>query len=220
MYQQNEGGDNSAGAPGELPADTSADEMASAEHAIEAATEDASPQGSRKWYVVQVYSGYETKVRLSLAERIKQNNMEHLFGDVLIPQENVQDQRGGNRKMSARNFYPGYIFVNMELTDSSWHLVKETAKVTGFVGGRHPTAVSEKEIESITEQMAEGAAKPKPRVVYQQGDYVRVIQGAFANFAGTIEEVKPEKQKVRVLVSIFGRSTPVELNYSEVEKAV
>lgn len=171
-----------------------------------------------KWYVVQAYSGYENKVKLSLQERIKQAGMDHLFGEILIPKENVQETRGGTRRVSSRTFYPGYIFVQMELNENTWHLVKDTPKVSGFVGGRHPTPVPETEISAIAQQVAEGAAKPKPRVVFEQGDHVRVIDGAFANFTGTIEEVKPDKQKVRVLVSIFGRATPVELDYGQVEK--
>lgn len=175
---------------------------------------------TKKWYVVQAYSGYEAKVRLALEERIRQAGMEEVFSEILIPQENVQENRNGKKRVSTRNFYPGYIFVHMDMNDRSWHLVKETPKVSGFVGGRYPTPVSRSEIRAIADQVAEGAAKPKPKVAYAAGDYVRVTNGAFANFAGTVEEVKPEKQKVRVLVSIFGRSTPVELSYSEVEKAV
>ncbi len=182
-------------------------------------TAPAKPKDMR-WYVVQAYSGYEVKVRISLLERIRQQHMEASFGEVLIPQESVQESRGGNRRVSARTFYPGYIFVEMILNEQTWHLIKDTPKVSGFVGGRNPTPVSKKEISSIIEQVEEGAAKPKPSVVFEQGDYVRVTSGAFANFAGTIEEVKPDKQKVKVLVSIFGRSTPVELGYGEVEKAV
>ena len=173
---------------------------------------------SKKWYVIQAYSGYENKVKLSLEERIKQNGMEEFFGQILIPKENVQENRGGAKRVTSRNFYPGYIFVEMDLSERTWHLIKDTPKVSGFVGGRHPTPVPEAEINTIAQQVAEGAAKPKPRVVFEQGDHVRVIDGAFANFTGSIEEVKPDKQKVRVLVSIFGRATPVELDYVQVEK--
>lgn len=175
---------------------------------------------SKKWYVVQAYSGYEGKVKLSLEERIRQNGMDELFGDILIPKENVTENRPGGRRVTSRNFYPGYVFVQMEMTDESWHLVKDTPKVSGFVGGRHPTAVPEPEIAQIAQQVAEGAAKPKPKVVFEQGDHVRVIDGAFANFTGTVEEVNADKQKVKVLVSIFGRATPVELDYGQVEKTV
>jgi transcriptional antiterminator NusG len=173
---------------------------------------------AKKWYVIQAYSGYEGKVKLSLEERIRQHGMEELFGDILIPKENVTENRPGGRRVTSRTFYPGYVFVQMEMTDESWHLVKDTPKVSGFVGGRHPTAVPEPEIAQIAQQVAEGAAKPKPKVVYEAGDHVRVIDGAFANFTGTVEEVNPDKQKVKVLVSIFGRATPVELDYGQVEK--
>ena len=170
-----------------------------------------------KWYVVQVYSGYEQKVKLSLIERVKQAAVEADFGEVLIPTETVQDPTRGKR-VSSKTFYPGYIFVQMALTDRAWHVVRDTPKVTGFVGGRNPQPVPSPEIQSVVQQVEEGAAKPRPRVVFEQGDHVRVNDGAFANFTGTIEEVKPEKQKVRVLVSIFGRATPVELDFTQVEK--
>ncbi|MGE0786208.1 MAG: transcription termination/antitermination protein NusG [Sandaracinaceae bacterium] len=175
---------------------------------------------SKKWYVVQAYSGFEAKVKLSLEERIRQAGAEDQFGEILIPKENVTENRPSGRRVTSRTFYPGYIFVNMELTDDTWHLVKDTPKVSGFVGGRQPAPVPESEIEAITAQVAEGAARPKPKVVYEPGDHVRVIDGAFANFTGTIEEVNPDKQKVKVLVSIFGRATPVELDYGQVEKTV
>ena len=171
-----------------------------------------------KWYVVQAYSGYENKVKLSLEERIKQAGMEGRFGDILIPKENVQESRGGQRRLSSRTFYPGYIFVQMDLDDQTWHLIKDTPKVNGFVGGRHPSPVPEREIAANEQQVEDGAAKPKPRVEFEKGDHVRVTAGAFANFTGAIEEVNPDKHKVRVLVSIFGRATPVELDYAQVEK--
>ena len=174
----------------------------------------------QRWYVVQAYSGYENKVKASLEERIRQYNMQDCFGEILIPREQVTETRGTAKRVTSRTFYPGYMFVQMNLTDESWHLVKDTPKVSGFVGGRYPTAVPASQINLVAQQVAEGAAKPKPRVVFEQGDHVRVVEGAFANFTGTIEEVKPEKQKVRVLVSIFGRATPVELDYAQVEKTV
>ncbi|NOY89998.1 MAG: transcription termination/antitermination protein NusG [Deltaproteobacteria bacterium] len=170
------------------------------------------------WYIIQAYSGYENKVKLSLEERIRQAGMEEAFGEILIPKETVQDVRGGARRVSSRNFYPGYIFVQMNLSDETWHLIKATPKVSGFIGGRHPSPVPAREIATIHQQVEEGAAKPKPRVLFEQGDHVRVVDGAFANFSGSIEEVNAAKQKVRVLVSIFGRATPVELDYGQVEK--
>jgi transcriptional antiterminator NusG len=173
--------------------------------------------GPMKWYVVQVYSGYEQKVKASLLERIKQAGMEAHFGEILIPTETVQDLQG-RRKIASRTFYPGYIFVQMSLGDEVWHVVRDTPKVTGFVGGRNPQPVPAPEIQSVVQQVEEGAAKPRPRVVFAAGDHVRVNDGAFANFTGTVEQVNPDKQKVRVLVSIFGRATPVELDYTQVEK--
>ena len=186
------------------------------------AGEAGQPDVKRKmrWYVVQAYSGYENKVKASLEERIRQYTMQDDFGEILIPREQVTETRGTAKRVTSRTFYPGYMFVQMNLTDESWHLVKDTPKVSGFVGGRYPTAVPSSQINLVAQQVAEGAAKPKPRVVFEQGDHVRVVEGAFANFTGTIEEVKPEKQKVRVLVSIFGRATPVELDYAQVEKTV
>jgi transcriptional antiterminator NusG len=190
--------------------------------AMDSATTDATAAAAgqklaMKWYVVQVYSGFEQKVKLSLAERIKQVGMDGSFGEVLIPTETVQDNQGAKR-VSSKTFYPGYIFVQMAMSDEAWHVVRDTPKVTGFVGGRKPQPVPSPEIQSVVQQVEEGAAKPRPRVLFSAGDHVRVNDGAFANFTGTIEEVKPEKQKVRVLVSIFGRATPVELDYSQVEK--
>ena len=181
------------------------------------AADAAAKASGMKWYVVQVYSGYEQKVKLSLAERVKQAGIEHEFGEILIPTETVQDPTRGKR-VSSKTFYPGYIFVQMSLSDKAWHVVRDTPKVTGFVGGRNPQPVPSPEIQSVVQQVEEGAAKPRPRVMFEQGDHVRVNDGAFANFTGTIEEVKPEKQKVRVLVSIFGRATPVELDFTQVEK--
>lgn len=174
---------------------------------------------SKKWYVVQAYSGYELKVKSALEERVRQNGMEDFFGEILIPKENVQDStKTGGKRVTSRTFYPGYVFVNMVLNEQTWHLVKDTPKVSGFVGGRHPSPVPESEINAIFQQVAEGAAKPKPRVVFDNGDHVRVTDGAFANFTGTVQEVNTAKQKVTVLVSIFGRATPVELEYGQVEK--
>lgn len=205
-------------AMGDGPVDEAGDD-----HGEESGAEDSGQPGQKRkmrWYVVQAYSGYENKVKASLEERIRQYNMQDDFGEILIPREQVTETRGTAKRVTSRTFYPGYMFVQMNLTDESWHLVKDTPKVSGFVGGRYPTAVPASQINLVAQQVAEGAAKPKPRVVFEQGDHVRVVEGAFANFTGTIEEVKPEKQKVRVLVSIFGRATPVELDYAQVEKTV
>lgn len=176
-------------------------------------------ENALKWYVVHTYSGHENRARLTLLERIKTYNLESEFGDVLIPTESVMEVVKGQRRTSTRKFYPGYMFVQMNLSDRSFHLVKNTPKITGFLGGKSPTPVPEKDITGIHSAMSEGKSKPKPRVVYEQGDTVRVIDGPFSTFSATVEEVKPDKQKVRVLVSIFGRATPVELDFAQVEKA-
>ena len=172
-----------------------------------------------KWYVVHTYSGHENKARLSLQERVKQMGKEAQFGQILIPTESVLEMVKGQKRTTTRKFYPGYMFVEMDLTEETFHLVKNTPKITGFLGGQNPTPVKETEIAAINSQMQDGAAKPKPRISFEEGESVRVIDGPFSNFAGIVEEVKAEKQKLRVLVSIFGRATPVELDFTQVEKA-
>jgi len=174
---------------------------------------------AKKWYVVHTYSGHENRARLSLLERIRTHALTDQFGEILIPTENVLEVVKGQRRTATRKFYPGYLFVQMELNEKTFHLVKNTPKITGFLGGTNPTPVKETEIAAINTAMTEGQVKPKPRVHFEEGDSVRVIDGPFSNFSGTVEEVKPEKQKVRVLVSIFGRATPVELDFGQVEKA-
>ena len=177
---------------------------------------------AKKWYVVHTYSGFENKVKKSLEERVKQEELQEFFGEVLIPMEVVQEMVKGEKKTSKRKFFPGYILVNMEMTDSTWHLVKGTAKVTGFVGSaKNPKdvpSITDAEVSRLTAQISEGSLKPKPKVQFEEGDQVRVIDGPFSNFNGSVEEVKPDKGKVRVLVSIFGRATPVELDFMQVEK--
>jgi transcriptional antiterminator NusG len=173
----------------------------------------------KKWYVVHTYSGFENKAKKSLEEKIKQYSLEKFFGDILIPMENVVEMVKGEKRASKRKFFPGYILVQMELNDRTWHLVKNTPKITGFVGNAtKPPAVSEHEIARLTTQLSEGALKPKPKVEFEEGDNVRVVDGPFSNFNGTVEEVNPDKGRVRVLVSIFGRATPVELDFMQVEK--
>jgi transcriptional antiterminator NusG len=171
-----------------------------------------------KYYVVTTYSGYENKVKQALEERIKNEGLGEYFGDILIPVETVQEVVRGKKRIGERKFFPGYIFVQMTLTDETWHLVKDTPKVTNFVGNQKPAPVSDAEIQSILSRMQTGAAAPTPIIRFEEGDTVKVIDGAFGGFNGTVETVKPEKQKVVVLVSIFGRSTPVELEYTQVEK--
>ncbi len=175
-----------------------------------------------KWYTVHTYSGHENKARLALLDRIKKASLEPLFGEVLIPTESVVEMVKGQKRTTTRKFYPGYMFVQMDLSDEAYHLVKNTPKITGFLGaekGNKPIPVPESEIAAINTQMTEGAIKPKPKVLFEEGETIRVIDGPFSNFSGIVEEVRPEKQKVRVLVSIFGRATPVELDFSQVEKA-
>jgi transcriptional antiterminator NusG len=171
-----------------------------------------------KWYGVHTYSGFENKVKLSLGERIRNHGLEQFFGEVLIPSETVMELKKGEKKTSSRKFFPGYILVNMELNDETWHVVKETAKVTGFVGGNNPVAIPDEEILKITRRIEEGAEKPRPKVLFEVGETVRVIDGPFLNFSGVVEDVKPDKAKLRVMVSIFGRATPVELEFMQVEK--
>ncbi len=176
----------------------------------------------KKWYVVHTYSGYENKVKAALEEGIRTADKEELFGEVLVPSEKVVEMAKGVKRTTTRKFFPGYILVNMVLNDETWHIVKSTPKVTGFVGGQDtemPPAVPEAEVARITRQMEEGAVRPKPKVLFETGENVRVIDGPFTNFTGMVEEVKPDKGKLRVLVSIFGRATPVELDFIQVEKS-
>lgn len=188
---------------------------------VDVQEQDIAKNPNFKWYVVHVYSGYEQRVKESLLERIKSLSAEENFGEVLIPTENVVEMVQGQKKSSKRKFFPGYILVQMDLTDDMWHLVKGTPKVTGFVGGasRRPTPVPEKEVLRLTQQISEGVVNPKLKMSFEKGENVRVVEGPFQNFNGVVDEVKPDKGKLRVLVSIFGRSTPVELDYAQVEKS-
>jgi transcription termination/antitermination protein NusG len=198
---------------------------------------------AKKWYVVHTYSGFENKVKKSLEEYVRQHGEDRVefddkedgkpvrkvgtltecFGEVLIPMEQVVEMVKGEKKTSKRKFFPGYILVQMQMADQTWHMVKSTPKVTGFVGSaknpRDVPAITDAEVARLTSQISEGTLKPKPRVQFEEGDQVRVIDGPFSNFNGTVEEVKPDKGKLRVLISIFGRATPVELDFVQVEKA-
>ncbi len=170
-----------------------------------------------KWYIVHTYSGFENRVKVTLAERIKTSGQEEFFGQVLVPTEQVIELRKGKKRTSSRKFYPGYILVQMVLNDETWHTVKNTAKVIGFVGGEYnPTSVPADEADQIIRQMEEGVSRPKPKHRFEQGDEVTVIDGPFNNFRGVVEEVKPDKEKVRVLITIFGRPTPVELDFIQI----
>jgi transcription termination/antitermination protein NusG len=172
-----------------------------------------------KWYVVHTYSGFENKVKTNLEERVKALNQQEFFGKILVPTEQVIELKKGHKKTSSRKFYPGYIMVQMALNKDTWHTVRDTAKVTGFIGGGTiPAPVPNEEAERIIRQMEEGISKPKPRYNFEDGDTVRVIDGPFNNFQGIVEEVKPDKEKLKVLITIFGRSTPVELDFFQVNK--
>ncbi|WP_456449200.1 transcription termination/antitermination protein NusG [Thiolapillus sp.] len=175
---------------------------------------------AKRWYVVHAFSGYEGKVQRSLAERIERFGMEDYFGEILVPTEEVVEMRGGQQRRSERKFFPGYVLVNMELTDETWHLVKDTPQVLGFIGGTEdkPAPITDKEAEAILQRVQEGSEKPRPKVLFEPGEVVRVIDGPFNDFNGVVEEVDYDKSRLKVSVSIFGRSTPVELEFGQVEK--
>ncbi|MGE5028146.1 MAG: transcription termination/antitermination protein NusG [Betaproteobacteria bacterium] len=174
-----------------------------------------------RWYVVHAYSGFEKSVQRALQERIERAGMQGKFGQILVPVEEVVEMKSGQKSISERKFFPGYVLVQMEMDDETWHLVKNTAKVTGFVGGtaQKPTPISEKEVAALMQQIQEGVEKPRPKVLFEVGEAVRVKEGPFTDFNGMVEEVNYDKSKLRVSVLIFGRSTPVELEFSQVEKA-
>ena len=175
---------------------------------------------SKRWYVVHVYSGMEKSVHKALNERIERAGLQTSFGRILVPSEEVVEVKGGQKSITERRIFPGYVLVEMDLTDETWHLVKNTNRVTGFLGGsgNRPPPISEKEVEKILSQMEEGVEKPRPKILFEVGEMVRVKEGPFADFNGNVEEVNYEKSKVRVSVTIFGRATPVELDFSQVEK--
>jgi transcription termination/antitermination protein NusG len=185
----------------------------------DAAPAPPSPTAEKKWYIVHTYSGHENKAKLTLLERVRNANLNEYFGDVLVPTESVMEVVKGQRRTTTRKFFPGYMFVQMVLDDRTFHLVKNTPKITGFLGGTKPTAVPEREITGVQTNMNEGKAKPKARVVFEVGDAVRVIDGPFANFSAKVEEVKADKQKIKVSLNMLGRTTSVELDFAHVEKA-
>jgi transcriptional antiterminator NusG len=175
---------------------------------------------SKQWYIVHTYSGHERKAMRSLLDRAKTMGMEDMFDEVLIPEETVVEMVKGERRTSKRKYFPGYILVRMELTDDTWHVVRGTPKITGFVGGdKKPPSISDEEVARMTEQIKEGASKPKPKILFDEGENVRVVDGPFANFSGYVDEVLVEKEKLRVMVHVFGRATPVVLDYTNVEKS-
>lgn len=175
---------------------------------------------AKRWYVVHTYSQFEKSVQRALLERIARAGMEDLFGQILVPVEEVVELKAGQKKLSERKFYPGYVLVEMEMTDETWHMVKSIPKVSGFIGGTamKPTPISQKEVDNIMQQMQAGVEKPRPKVLFELGESVRVKEGPFTDFNGTVETVNYDKSKIRVSVTIFGRSTPVELDFGQVEK--
>lgn len=174
-----------------------------------------------RWYVIHAYSNYENQVKRSLEERIRRSGLEQCFGKILVPTEEVVEMRLGQQRKSERKFFPGYVLVQMELNEETWHLVNEVPRVLGFIGGTSdkPAPISDQEAEAILNRIEEGATKPKPKVLFEVGEVVRVVEGPFKDFNGVVEDVSYEKSKLRVSVLIFGRSTPVELDFSQVEKA-
>jgi transcriptional antiterminator NusG len=173
-----------------------------------------------RWYVVHAYSNYENKVKATLEERIEREGFSEYFGKILVPTEEVVEMRLGQQRKSERKFYPGYVLVQMELTDETWHMVKDIPRVLGFIGGTsdRPAPISDKEAAAILDRVEEGVNKPKPKVLFEAGEVIRVIDGPFKDFTGVVEEVYYEKSRLRVTVMIFGRSTPVELEFGQVEK--
>ena len=176
---------------------------------------------SKRWYVVHAYSGFEKSVQRALNDRIQRSAVQDLFGQILVPVEEVVELKSGQKTISERKFFPGYVLVEMEMNDETWHLVKSTPKVTGFVGGtaNRPTPITEKEVEKILQQVQDGVEKPRPKVLFEPGEVVRVKEGPFTDFHGSVEFVNYEKNRLRVSVTIFGRATPVELEFGQVEKA-
>jgi len=174
-----------------------------------------------RWYVVHAYSGFEQQVKRSLEERIRRFGMEDRFGEILVPTEEVVEMRGGQQRKSERKFFPGYVLVQMEMSDETWHLVKEVPRVMGFIGGKadRPAPISDKEADAILRRVQEGIEKPRPKVLFEPGEVVRVVDGPFNDFNGVVEDVDYDKSRLKVSVLIFGRSTPVDLEFSQVEKA-
>jgi transcriptional antiterminator NusG len=176
---------------------------------------------AKRWYVVHAYSGFEKQVMRSLQDRIERAEMQDMFGQILVPTEEVVEMKGGQKRRSDRKFFPGYVLVEMEMTDETWHLVKDVPKVMGFIGGTadRPAPISKKEADAILNRVQEGVDKPRPKVLFEPGEMVRVVDGPFNDFNGVVEDVDYDKSRLKVAVLIFGRSTPVELEFHQVEKA-
>jgi transcription termination/antitermination protein NusG len=173
-----------------------------------------------RWYVVHAYSGFENRVKQSLLERIERSGLQDKFGEIMVPTEEVVEMREGQKRRSERKFFPGYVLVQMDMDDDTWHMVKDVPKVLGFIGGTsdRPAPITDREADSILQRVQEGAEKPRPKVLFEPGEVVRVTDGPFNDFNGVVEEVNYEKSKLRVAVMIFGRSTPVDLDFGQVEK--
>lgn len=173
-----------------------------------------------RWYVVHAYSGYENSVKRSLEERVARSGLQEMFGEILVPTEEVVEMREGQKRSTSRKFFPGYVLVHMEMNDDTWHLVRDVPRVMGFIGGTsdRPAPISDREAQSILDRVQEGVEKPKPKVLYEPGEVVRIIDGPFNDFNGVVEEVDYDKSRLRVAVLIFGRSTPVDLEFSQIEK--
>jgi transcriptional antiterminator NusG len=176
---------------------------------------------AKRWYVVHAYSGFEKQVKRSLEDRIARSDLQEMFGQVLVPTEEVVEMKGGQKRRSDRKFFPGYVLVEMEMTDETWHLVKDVPKVMGFIGGTadRPAPITEREADAILNRVQEGVDKPRPKVLFEPGEMVRVVDGPFNDFNGVVEEVDYDKSRLKVAVLIFGRSTPVELEFHQVEKS-
>ncbi len=176
---------------------------------------------AKKWYVVHAYSGYEKRVLQTLRDSIRLNNMEDFFGEILVPVESVVEMKSGQKRKSERKFFPGYVLIEMDMTEKAWHLVQKIPRVLGFIGGKSekPMPITEKEVNAILHRIEEGVEKPRPKTQFEPGEVIRVIEGPFSDFNGVVEEVNYEKNRLRVAVTIFGRPTPVELDFIQVEKA-
>ena len=182
------------------------------------AENDTVDENENKWYIVHTYSGYENKVKENLEQRFESLGKGELLQEVLIPTESVMEMKNGKKMVTTKKLFPGYIYLHMNLTDEGWHIVKNTPRVTGFVGGRNPAPLTEKEINSILTQVHNAQEKPKPKYSFEVKEQIKITEGPFANFIGEVDEVNQEKGTLKVMVTIFGRSTPVELNFHEVEK--
>ena len=182
-------------------------------------SEPAAATAQRNWYIVHTYSGFEERVKETLRQRADALGMGHAIGEIRIPMETVVESKGGKKRETQRKFFPGYILVEMEMSDEAWHVVKSTPKVTGFVGsGRKPTPLSQQEVDQILEQVVSAKEKPKPKYVFEKGEPVKIVEGPFSNFTGTVEEINLDRNTLKVMVTIFGRHTPVELDFLGVQK--